>query len=125
MQSALPGQQELFEQVLVPFRYFGDFQLGYAMTVHKAQGAGYPVVLYSSQYEPSVWPEEMDFLTRNMLYTAISRAEKIVELIGSMAALDVGISRRGCGRFSLLAQYLDDALFEESDPDVMNWDDVI
>ena len=36
--------QELFEQVLVPFRYFGDFQLGYAMTVHKAQGAGYPVV---------------------------------------------------------------------------------
>ena len=117
--------QELFEQVLVPFRYFGDFQLGYAMTVHKAQGAGYPVVLYSSQYEPSVWPEEMDFLTRNMLYTAISRAEKTVELIGSMAALDVGISRRGRGRFSLLAQYLDDALFEESDPDVMDWDDVI
>ena len=118
-------REEQFEQVLVPFRYFGDFQLGYAMTVHKAQGAGYPVVIYSSQYEPSLWPETMDFLTRNMLYTAVSRAEKTVEVIGSMEAFDVGVSRRGRGRFSLLTQYLDDALLEERDPDVMDWADVI
>ena len=49
----------------------------YAITVHKSQGSEYPIVIIpvSNRCPPML-------LTRNLIYTAITRAEKIVILLG-------------------------------------------
>lgn len=87
---------------------FGDFELGYATTVHKAQGTGYKIVLFSAQHEPSRW--ELDFLTRKLFYTAITRAEDTVEVIGSMESVTHAVMTPSRPRFSLIPAYLDEAL---------------
>ncbi len=58
-----------------------DLALGYAVTVHKSQGSQYPavvLVLHHSHYL---------MLRRNLLYTAVSRAERVCVIVGSRAAL--------------------------------------
>lgn len=92
----------------VPLENFEDFELGYAITVHKAQGSGYKVVLYSSMDEPMYW--SMDFMNRNLFYTAVTRAEDIVEIFGSLNSVNFGIKAEAKPRFSLLPMYLQEAL---------------
>ena len=54
-----------------------EIDLSYAVTVHKSQGSEYPIVIVPISYRcPPM------LLTRNLIYTAITRAEKIVILIG-------------------------------------------
>ena len=49
----------------------------YATTVHKSQGSEYPIVIMPLyRYTPKL-------LTRNLLYTAITRAQNIVILVGN------------------------------------------
>ena len=58
-----------------------ELTLAYATTIHKAQGAEYPIV---------VMPVLMTLfvmLQRNLIYTGITRAKKICVLIGAMKAL--------------------------------------
>jgi len=50
--------------------------LAYATTVHKSQGSEFPVVIM-----PIVWGPPM-LLTRNLFYTAITRARQLVVLVG-------------------------------------------
>jgi exodeoxyribonuclease V alpha subunit len=45
-----------------------DLELGYAITIHKSQGSEYPVMSICL-------PEYSPFITRKMLYTAITRAK--------------------------------------------------
>jgi exodeoxyribonuclease V alpha subunit len=53
-----------------------EIELAYAITVHKSQGSEYPVVII-----PSYACAPM-LLTRNLLYTAVTRAKKMVILVG-------------------------------------------
>ena len=53
-----------------------DLTLAYAMTVHKSQGSEYPVVIIP------VFDYYVPLTTRNLIYTAITRAKKGVLLIG-------------------------------------------
>ena len=80
---------------------FNQLQLAYCMTVHKSQGSEYPVVvlpLVSSHYI---------MLQRNLLYTAVTRAKKLVILIGSKAALNTAVENdRTRKRYTLLAERL-------------------
>lgn len=64
-------------RVEYPFSSLDEIDLSYAITVHKSQGSEYPIVIIpiSEKCPPML-------LTRNLLYTAITRAEKIVILIG-------------------------------------------
>lgn len=117
--------EDMFEQVIVSYQDFADFRLGYAVTVHKSQGSGFPGVLYMSQYEPARWSESMDFMNRNMIYTAFSRPEQVLEIFGSVEALDIAIQRISRPRFSLLSNYLDDAMRQDKDPDAVDWDDIV
>ena len=53
-----------------------ELELAYAITVHKSQGSEYPiVVLPLYRYSPKL-------LTRNLFYTAITRAQQMVVLVG-------------------------------------------
>lgn len=57
----------------------------YAISVHKAQGAEYPCVIM-----PIVTQHYM-MLQRNLLYTAITRAKKLVILIGTRKAIAIAV----------------------------------
>jgi exodeoxyribonuclease V alpha subunit len=59
--------------------------LAYAVSVHKAQGSEFPVVVI-----PLVTQHYM-MLQRNLLYTAVTRAKKLCVLVGSKRALGIAI----------------------------------
>lgn len=58
----------------------GDLELAYALTTHKMQGSQSPVVIV-----PFGSSDNPNFVSRNMTYTAISRASKAVTLVGSVS----------------------------------------
>jgi exodeoxyribonuclease V alpha subunit len=58
------------------FTLLEDIEHAYAVTVHKSQGSEYPVVII-----PMCSAAPM-LLTRNLLYTAVTRAQKMVILVG-------------------------------------------
>jgi exodeoxyribonuclease V alpha subunit len=58
-----------------------ELGLGYAISIHKSQGSQYPAVvipIHQSHYL---------MLRRNLLYTAVTRAERVCVLVGTRAAL--------------------------------------
>lgn len=59
-----------------------DLELAYCISVHKSQGSEFPVVVM-----PVVGGPPM-LLTRNLLYTAVTRARQLVMLVGREAAID-------------------------------------
>lgn len=62
-----------------------EIVLAYCSSIHKAQGAEYPAVVI-----PLVTQHYM-LLQRNLLYTGITRAKKLVVLIGTKKALSIAI----------------------------------
>ena len=67
-----------FDDRLVKYDYdkLDELELAYAITVHKSQGSEYPVVILPMYSCPPM------LMTRNLLYTAITRAKKMVILVG-------------------------------------------
>lgn len=64
------------KEVAYPFSQLDELILAYATTVHKSQGSEFPVIIM-----PVVWGPPM-LLTRNLFYTAITRARQLVVLVG-------------------------------------------
>ena len=62
-----------------------ELALAYAISVHKSQGSEYPVVIMPLVTQHYV------MLQRNLLYTALTRARRMVILIGSPKALRVAV----------------------------------
>ena len=54
-----------------------ELELAYAITIHKSQGSEYPAIVIPILDTPK------QLLTRNLLYTAITRASKCVMILGS------------------------------------------
>lgn len=80
----------------------------YATTIHKAQGSEFDCVAV-------VMPERnIPILTRELLYTAVSRARKSVVLVGSIEMVRAAAARKGM-RYSGLAELLNPAA-EEARP---------
>ena len=78
-----------------------EIVLAYATTVHKAQGAEYPIVVIP------VMMTHYTMLQRNLLYTGVTRAKKALVLVGQKKAVgccirNVAVSRRN----TLLAERL-------------------
>lgn len=66
-----------------PFENLEELELAYAITIHKSQGSEYPVIIIPL-LEESEWSYTKKVLfTRNLLYTAITRARQCVILIGA------------------------------------------
>ena len=53
-----------------------ELELAYAITIHKSQGSEYPAVII-----PLVSGVQM-LMTRNLLYTGVTRAKKCVCIVG-------------------------------------------
>ena len=62
-----------------------ELGLAYAISVHKAQGSEYPVVVV-----PIMTTHYM-LLLRPVLYTAVTRAKKLVVLVGSRRAISIAV----------------------------------
>lgn len=58
------------------FELLDELELAYAITVHKSQGSEYPVVIIPMYACPPM------LMTRNLLYTAVTRAKRMVILVG-------------------------------------------
>lgn len=83
------------------FDSWNDLKLAFALTVHKAQGSEYPVVVLP------VFLEHQAMLRRGVIYTAMTRARRLLVIVGQAAALARALqeSRRDL-RGSLLARRL-------------------
>ncbi len=73
----------------------------YAITVHRAQGSEYPAVLMP------LTTEHFMMLRRNLLYTGITRGQRLVVLVGSHKALAMAVrNNEEARRFSGLGERL-------------------
>jgi exodeoxyribonuclease V alpha subunit len=60
-----------------PFSNIEELELAYALTIHKSQGREYPAVILPLLTGPRM------LFSRNLLYTAVTRARKCVMILGS------------------------------------------
>ena len=82
-------------------REFDQLKHSFAITIHKAQGNQYPIVIMPITNYHSV------LLTRNLLYTALTRAKQKVILVGDKDALAYAIRNiQGIKRNSALKERL-------------------
>ena len=78
-----------------------DIVHSYALTIHKSQGSEYQVVIIP------VLMSHYRMLTRQILYTGITRAQSLFIGIGQLHALDLGVrTDKPAQRYTQLAQYL-------------------
>jgi len=100
-----------------PFASLDELTLAYACSIHKSQGSEYPAVVVPLHTQHYV------MLERNLLYTALTRAKKLVVLVGDSKALRLAVrNRRTRLRHTRLAQRLREAVAtggkaEEETPD--------
>ncbi len=73
--------------VVYPFADLDELVLAYAVSVHKSQGCEYPAVVMP------LTTQHYLLLQRNLLYTAVTRAQRLVVLVGSWRALAIAVRR--------------------------------
>ncbi|MDP9189847.1 MAG: AAA family ATPase [Actinomycetota bacterium] len=87
--------------LVVPYDQANALKLGYAISVHKAQGSEVPVVVCVCHRSHS------RMLSRPLIYTAITRAKRTCVLVGDRPALAIAVRRDDAGRrYSALAERL-------------------
>ena len=91
-----------FDGIIVEFnkKNFEDLKLGYAISIHKAQGSEFDVV---------IMPMDTSFkrmLYRKLIYTGITRAKKSLTLVGEKEAFIYGTSKLMEERNTLLKEML-------------------
>ena len=79
------------EQVDYDFAELDELAHAYAVTIHRSQGSEYPAVVIP--LTTSSWM----MLQRNLLYTGITRARKLIILAGSRRALAQAVRTPGAG----------------------------
>lgn len=77
-----------------------DLTRAYAITIHKSQGSEFPLVVLNLTMQNYV------MLKRNLLYTAITRAEKNLVLVGDPRAFEAAFKTPGNDRKTGLASKL-------------------
>ncbi|MDR3554698.1 MAG: ATP-dependent RecD-like DNA helicase [Syntrophobacteraceae bacterium] len=83
------------------FSELDELVLAYAISIHKSQGSEYPAVIFP------LLTQHFVMLQRNLLYTAVTRAKKLVVLVGSKKALAIALANNSMqSRFSLLKERL-------------------
>ena len=76
-----------FEDRVVSYEWsdLDELVLAYAISIHKSQGSEYPAVVVP------LLSQHYIMLQRNLLYTAITRAKRLVVLVGSKRAVAIAV----------------------------------
>ena len=83
------------------YKLLDELELAYAITIHKSQGSEYPIVVMPFTMSHFV------MLQRNLLYTGVTRAKKILVLVGEKKAVYYAIKNETTtGRNTCLARRL-------------------
>ena len=84
-------------KVIYDYVYLDELDLAYAITIHKSQGSEFPVVI-----TPAFMGSPF-LMNRNLLYTGITRAKKLVVVVGEVRALKYMIENtKSAERYSSL-----------------------
>ena len=111
------------EQVSLPAEASQGLALAYAVTVHKAQGSEFPIVI------SAVHGSYFKLLEKRLIYTALSRAKERALVVGTHGALAMAIGNdKGVDRQTLLPSLLaggivvasDIGLVQPSDADLLD-----
>jgi exodeoxyribonuclease V alpha subunit len=101
VEQTLTVRYDEARDVAYDFGGLDELMLAYAVSVHKAQGAEYPCVVL-----PLLTQHYM-LLQRNLLYTAVTRAKRLVVLAGDRRALAMAVANsRVQARYTGLAARL-------------------
>jgi exodeoxyribonuclease V alpha subunit len=101
-----PVEQSLTVRIdghAVPYDFLELDELvhAYAISVHKSQGSEFPAVVVP------ITTQHYMMLQRNLLYTAVTRARKLVVLVGSPRAVAIAVNNNKIAdRYSALAERL-------------------
>lgn len=93
--------QTLDNEIEYDYSDLNELALAYAISVHKSQGSEFPAVVVPmlTQHYP--------MLQRNLLYTAITRARRVVVLVGTRKAIGIAVRNAEVGkRFTRLSDRL-------------------
>lgn len=98
-------------EVLYDFEHAAaELELAYAVTVHKSQGNEFTAVIMP------VFPGAPQLSYRNLLYTGITRAKKLLILVGRRSAVAVMVANdRKTRRFSGLMRFLTEKVPEKGE----------
>ncbi len=86
------------------FTQLEELELAYCMSIHKSQGSEFPIVLLPLVNGPPL------LMTRNLLYTAVTRARMQVRIVGRRQNImqmieNVQTRKRFCGLYEQLTQF--------------------
>lgn len=88
-------------QVTYDYADLSELALAWAVTIHKSQGSEYPAVIIL------LYPQHYLLLSRNLLYTALTRAKRLAILVGPMKAVAMAVNRvQVQERYTALAERL-------------------
>lgn len=92
-------------QVEYSFKQLEELELAYAITIHKSQGSEYPAVILPLLGGPKM------LLTRNLLYTAVTRARTCVTVVGSDVTFQEMIDNKmERGRYTSLQERIEEMM---------------
>jgi exodeoxyribonuclease V alpha subunit len=78
-----------------------EIALAWAVTIHKSQGSEYPVVILP------IFMQHYMMLSRNLIYTGLTRAQKLAIVVGSQKAIGLAVRQiRDRERYTLLDRRL-------------------
>ena len=100
--------------VVYPFKNVDQLEHAFAITIHKSQGSEYPAVVLPLLSGPSM------LMTRNLLYTAVTRAKSCVCVVGSERMFQTMIDNVSeIRRFTGLREFLRMYAEPEDDPQAL------
>jgi exodeoxyribonuclease V alpha subunit len=79
-------------EVTYGFGELDELVLAYATTIHKSQGSEYPAVVIP------LTTQHYTMLARNLLYTGVTRAKRLVVLLGQRKALAIAVKNQASRR---------------------------
>src|SRR6266568_4261402 len=88
-------------QVSYDYADLSELALAWAVTVHKSQGSEYPVVIFP------VFMQHYVLLSRNLIYTGLTRAKQLAIFVGPTKAIGLAVKRvMDRQRYTALAERL-------------------
>lgn len=96
--EAVSGEKR---HVTYDYADLNEITLAWSVTIHKAQGSEYPVVILP------IYMQHYMMLSRNLLYTGLTRAKRLAILVGPQKAIGLAVRQvKDQQRYTLLDQRL-------------------